>query len=187
VFLVNSRHPLLCAPGQNLRSGQALFFRSYEGNLPSSFNTVLSSALAYSASPPVSVWGTDWTWELFPGTTSRPAQSSKGEQLAWSVTSHRPTNIYVVPIGYAFRPGLRVRLTLRRLTWRRNPWTSGERVSHPLYRYSCQHSYFRDLQDRSRFPFAGIRNTLLPFTLRWILSFGAWLQPRYIFGAKFLV
>ena len=75
MFLVNSRHPLLCAPGYHLREGRALFFRSYEGNLPSSFNTVLSSALAYSASPPVLVWGTDYagaiSWDHF---AARPIQ-----------------------------------------------------------------------------------------------------------------
>ena len=81
MFLVNSRHPLLCAPDSYLRKNRALFFRSYEGNLPSSFNTVLSSALAYSASPPVSVWGTGYKLELFPGTNSRPDQSSKVEQV----------------------------------------------------------------------------------------------------------
>ncbi|CAM9854595.1 unnamed protein product [Phaeothamnion confervicola] len=36
----------------------ALFSRSYEGNLPSSFSIVLSSALVYSTCPPVSVSGT---------------------------------------------------------------------------------------------------------------------------------
>ena len=54
----------------------------------------------------------------------------------------RPTNINVVPIDYAFRPRLRGRLTLLRLTLSRNPWTFGEGVSHTLYRYSCQHSHF---------------------------------------------
>jgi len=62
----------------------------------------------------------------------------------------RPTNINVVPIAYAFRPRLRGRLTLLRLTLSRNPWTFGEGVSHTLYRYSCQHSHFRYLQRPSR-------------------------------------
>src|SRR6185312_15053656 len=44
VFLVNSRHPHFCAPASCLRTRQALLSRSYEGNLPSSFNTILSSA-----------------------------------------------------------------------------------------------------------------------------------------------
>ena len=44
VFLVNSRHPLVCAPRPCLRTDGAPFSRSYGGILPSSFNTVLSSA-----------------------------------------------------------------------------------------------------------------------------------------------
>ena len=142
MFLVNSRHPLLCAPGKDLRRYRALFFRSYEGNLPSSFNTVLSSALAYSASPPVSVWGTGYKLELFPGTSRPHDQSNKTVRLSKSVTTSWCRNIHLLPIDYAFPPRLRGRLTLRRLTLRRNPWSFGERVSHPLYRYSCQHSYF---------------------------------------------
>ena len=54
----------------------------------------------------------------------------------------RYRNVDLFSIDYAFRPRLRNRLTLRRLALRRNPWTFGERVFHPLYRYSCQHSHF---------------------------------------------
>jgi hypothetical protein len=89
-------------------------------------------------------------WELFPGTSSRPGKSSNPQQLISSVTTHWPTNINVVPIDYAFRPRLRDRLTLRRLTLRRNPWTFGDTVFHSVCRYSCQHSHFRYLQDASR-------------------------------------
>ena len=85
----------------------------------------------------------------------------------------RPTNINVVPIGYAFRPRLRGRLTLRRLALRRNPWIFGERVSHPLCRYSCQHSHFRYLQCTSQCTFAGLRNAPLP--LLRAHNFGKWL------------
>ena len=92
----------------------------------------------------------------------RPSQSNKREQLSASVTSTRLGNINPIPIDYGFRPRLRDRLTLRGLTLRRNPWTSGERVSHPLYRYSCQHSRFRCLQHTSRCTFAGLRNAPLP-------------------------
>ncbi len=60
------------------------------------------------------------------------------------------TNINVIPIDYAFRPRLRDRLTLRRLTSRRNPWTFGDTVFHSVCRYSCQHSHFRCLQRPSR-------------------------------------
>src|SRR5262249_1177519 len=56
-----------------------------------------------------------------------------------SATLLRPTcgnrpwwcrNINLLPITYAFRPRLRDRLTLGRLTLPRNPWAYGERVSH---------------------------------------------------------
>ena len=87
---------------------------------------------------------------LFPGTPSPPTQSNKGGQFTEFVTTSRPRNIHLVPIDYAFLPRLRGRLTLRRLALRRNPWTFGERVSHPLCRYSCQHSHFRYLQVPSR-------------------------------------
>lgn len=98
----------------------------------------------------MSVSGTVYTVELFPGTAPLPIQSNKNEQLVQSVTTTRPTNINVVPIDYAFLPRLRGRLTLLRLTLSRNPWSFGERVSHPLYRYSCQHSHFRYLQEPSQ-------------------------------------
>ena len=108
---------------------------------------------------------------LFPGTSKRPTQSDKGRQPSRSVTSSWPRNINLVPIDYAFRPRLRGRLTLLRLALSRNPWTFGERVSHPLCRYSCQHSHFRYLQPTSRLTFAGLRNAPLP--LFRVRDFGA--------------
>ena len=87
---------------------------------------------------------------LFPGTSRLHRQSNKPIQLSTSVTSSRLRNINLIPIDYAFRPRLRGRLTLGGLTLPRNPWTFGESVSHTLYRYSCQHSHFRPLQDPSR-------------------------------------
>jgi hypothetical protein len=162
VFLVNSCYPLVCATHSRLPENRSLFFRSYESNLPSSFNIVLSSALVCSTSPPVSVSGTVYKLELFPGTPTQPGQSSKPELLSIFVTSSRPRNINLVPIDYVFRPRLRGRLTLRGLTLRRNPWTFGDSVSHTVCRYSCQHSHFRYLQRTSRFTFAGLRNAPLP-------------------------
>ena len=162
MFLVNSRFPLVSATRPWLPKNGYPFFQSYGVNLPSSFNTVLSSALVYSTSPPVSVWGTVYTLELFPGTPSPPTQSNKHERYTVFVTSSRPRNINLVPIDYGFRPRLRGRLTLRGLALRRNPWTFGDRVSHPVYRYSCQHSHFRYLQRASRRAFTGLRNAPLP-------------------------
>ena len=67
-------------------------------------------------------------------------------------------NINLLTIAYAFRPRLRIRLTLGGLTWPRKPWVYGERVSHPFYRYSCLHKLFQKLQPsfRSTFSAAGI-------------------------------
>ena len=148
--MLNSRHPLVCAPCRWLPKSRASLSRSYRGKLPSSFSIVRSSALVCSTSPPVSVSGTVLMWGLFPGTPSLPLESNNQEQLAGFVTTHWLTNIDVIPIDYAFRPRLRDRLTLRRLTLRRNPWTFGDSVFHTVCRYSCQHSHFRCLQEPSR-------------------------------------
>ena len=121
-------------------------------------------------------------WGYFPGhlgRTNNPISSHDGQHPSHPT---RFRNINLIPIDYGFRPRLRGRLTLRGLTWRRNPWTFGESVSHTLYRYSCQHSHFRYLQRSSRIAFAGLRNAPLP-RARHALSFGGWLEPRYIFGA----
>ena len=162
MFLVNSRHRLVCATPLWLPKGRSPFSRSYGGILPSSFNTVLSSALVYSTCPPVLVSGTVYKAGLFPGTPPPHDQSDKTARLTTFVTSARPRNINLVPIAYGFRPRLRGRLTLRGLALRRNPWTFGESVSHTLYRYSCQHSHFRYLQRTLRVAFTGLRNAPLP-------------------------
>ena len=80
--------------------------------------------------------------ELFPGMIQQPSQSDKGRQHFTFVTSGWLRNIHLIPIDYGSRPHLRGRLTLRGLTLRRNPWTYGDRVSHSVCRYSCQHSHF---------------------------------------------
>ena len=74
----------------------------------------------------------------------------------------RPTNINVVPIDYPLRARLRGRLTLLRLALSRNPWSFGERASHPLCRYSCQHSHFRYVHGRLPSRFTRLRNAPLP-------------------------
>jgi hypothetical protein len=162
VFLVNSRHPLVCATPDRLPDRRSRFSRSYAGNLPSSFNAVLSNTWVCSTSPPVSVSGTVHLWRLFPGRPWLPGQSDKARQRPAAVTFHGPRTINLVPIGYGSRPRLRGRLTLRGLTLRRNPWTFGGRGSHPPDRYSCQHSHFRYLQPGSRPTFTGLRNAPLP-------------------------
>ena len=128
---------------------------------------------------------------LFPEPLPQPPQSDKGRHGFATVTSVGPRNVDLVSISYGFRPRLRGRLTLRGLALRRNPWTFGERVSHPLCRYSCPHSHFRYLQGRSPDTPSQAYGTLryryrrcyLPITR----SFGTWFEPRYIFGAGSLL
>ena len=133
-------------------------------------------------------FGYGLTRGLFPGTPSRLAQSNQGKQLAASVTTRWPTIVRVVPIGYACRPRLRGRLTLRRLTLRRNPWTFGDAVFHSVCRYSCQHSHFACLQDASQLSLPGpSERSATARTRVQAQSFGSRLEPRYIFGAEPLV
>ena len=150
MFLINSCYPHFCATYIWLPKHRSSFFRSYRGNLPSSFSIVLSSALVCSTYPPVSVSGTVYdeaiSWNNF---TAYPIHIRidnlrHPSHLIWS------RNINLVPIDYDFRPRLRSRLNLRGLALRRNPWIFGDRVSHSVCRYSCQHSHFRYLQELSR-------------------------------------
>ena len=188
MFLLNSRHPLVCATRTWLPKPGSRLSRSYAGNLPSSFDIVLSSTLVFSTSPPVSVSGTVYTLELFPGMFQPPPQSDKRRPHFPSVTSSRPRNLDLVPIGYGSRPHLRGRLTLRGLTLRRNPWTFGDRVSHSVDRYSCQHSHFRCLQEGSPHPLhQPTERSATAHDRSCTRSFGRWLEPRYIFGAGFLL
>jgi hypothetical protein len=133
-----------------LPGSEASLSRSYGGKLPSSFSIVLSSALVCSTSPPVSVSGTVSRRGCFLEPYSPHRQSVQPAQTFGFVTTCWPRTIHLVPIDYAFRPRLRGRLTLRRLTLRRNPWTFGDSVFHTVCRYSCQHSHFRYLQRPSQ-------------------------------------
>ena len=78
------------------------------------------------------------------------------------------------------RDDVRPRLTLNRLALFRNPWSSGEGVSRPLYRYLCLHLLFRNLQQPSRIAFSEYRNAPLPI-YHYNIShvFGTGLMPDY--------
>ncbi len=125
---------------------------------------------------------------LFPGPLPQPPQSGKGRHGFAVVTSGGPGNVRPVPIGYGLRPRLRGRLTLRGLALRRNPWTSGDRVSHPVCRYSCPHSHFPCLHGPSREPLQrpGERSATARPSER-ARGFGRRLEPRYIFAAGQLI
>ena len=70
-------------------------------------------------------------------------------------------NINPLSIDYGFRPRLRTRLTPGRLPLPGKPWVYGERVSHPFYRYLCQHNHFSEVQGRLHSPFSPQRT--LPY------------------------
>jgi hypothetical protein len=134
----------------------------------------------------VSVSGTVYTLELFPGTPSLHAQSSKSVQSTEFVTTSRPRNINLVPIDYGFRPRLRGRLTLRGLTLRRNPWTFGGSVSrtalvtHVSIVSSDTSSSARALPSQA---YGTLRYRARLPKESDTRSFGARLEPRYIVGA----
>ena len=84
-------------------------------------------------------------------------------------------NVDQLSIRVALRLSVRPRLTLNRLSLFRKPWSSGEGVFHPLYRYLCLHLLFRTLQPRSRATFNAGRNAPLPIHVS--LGFGTTLIP----------
>ena len=59
-------------------------------------------------------------------------------------------NINLLSIDYAFRPRLRIRLTLGGRTLPRKPWIFGEEDSHLLYRYSCLHIHLSAVHPSSQ-------------------------------------
>ena len=84
----------------------------------------------------------------------------------------------VSSIGSASRLPLRSRLTLIRLALIRKPWSFGEGVSHPLYRYLYLHLLFHTLQQSSRFTFDAEWNAPLPILTDPIASVNC-LMPDY--------
>ena len=101
-------------------------------------------------------------WGCFLGPLRRLSNPIRKNDLQDPSHTTRCRNINLLPIDYPLRARLRGRLTLRGLALRRNPWAFGDRASHPVYRYSCQHSHFRYLHRRLPFGFTGLRNAPLP-------------------------
>ena len=59
-------------------------------------------------------------------------------------------NVDLQSIVYAFRPRLRHRLTPGGRTCPGKPWDSGDRDSHPVFRYSCPHNHWHAVHRRFR-------------------------------------
>ena len=81
-----------------------------------------------------------------------------------SIAHHKKYgNINPFSIRYGFRPLLRDRLTLGRLTLPRKPWVFGEQVFHLFYRYSCQHNHFSEVHHSFHCSFSPLRT--LPYQM----------------------
>ena len=86
-----------------------------------------------------------------------PSASPQG-----SKTDQKYRNINLLSIDYAFRPRLRVRLTLGGFTVPRKPWVFGEQDSHLLYRYSFRHNRFQNVQVSLPSPFTRLERSPTP-------------------------
>jgi hypothetical protein len=90
-------------------------------------------------------------------------------------------NINLLSIDYAFRPRLRIRLTLGGFTVPRKPWVFGEQDSHLLYRYLFRHNRFQNVQASLPSPFTRLERSPTPARDQRSLtsrSFGCTLEPR---------
>ena len=76
------------------------------------------------------------TLRAYTTTTKRVAHATFLRHSIGQTMMSKYGNINPLPIDYAFRPRLRIRLTLGGVTWPRNPWIFGGRDSHTPYRYS---------------------------------------------------
>ena len=97
----------------------------------------------------------------FNGRFRRPAGVSL---LRLPIAAETSNGILTVSsIGFGSRLILRSRLTLIRLALIRKPWSFGEGVSRPLYRYLYLHLLFRKLQHASLHTFVAVG--MLPYRL----------------------
>ena len=86
-----------------------------------------------------------------------------------------------MPIDYAFRPCLRIRLTLGGRTCPRNPWNFGGKDSHLTFRYSCPHNRFHTVHGKLLYRFNPVWNAPLPCTyMMYVIPvFGTVLTPDH--------
>ena len=67
-----------------------------------------------------------------------------------SDSDRKRRNVDLLSIAYALRPRLRHRLTPGGRTCPGKPWDSGDRDSHPVFRYSCPHNHCHEVHRRFR-------------------------------------
>ena len=145
------------------------FFRSYGAGLPSSLTRFLSRALVHWHHPTCvglrygrrAVDGTAFLGGSAPliGLGRSLALGPPSDRRQRGMDPRQPAmpmrrlgNVDPMSIGYAFRPGLRTRLTPGGRTWPGKPWNFGGRDSHPAFRYSCPHNRQHEVHGRFRAP-----------------------------------
>ena len=178
------------------------FSRSYGAMLPSSLTRFLSRASVCLHPPTCVGFGTagglmrmDFSGKrgrmalegvapsLGPAVPGRAGGSHWPQPLSFSdpcLNPRRCRNVRLLSIGYAFRPGLRSRLTPGGRTLPGKPWDSGGADSHRTFRYSCPHNRWCEVHRRSRArlrPVAPRSPTIAPEGA--IREFGAPLTPDH--------
>ena len=163
-----------CGPPEGGRP----FFRSYGAGLPSSLTRFLSRALVHWHHPTCvglrygrcMVGGTVFLGGTIPlvGLGRSLALGPPSGRRRRKMDPRRPAmpmrrlgNVGPTSIGYAFRPGLRTRLTPGGRTWPGKPWDSGGGDFNPPFRYSCPHN--RSRQVHGRFPSRFDPGATLPY------------------------
>ena len=161
MFLLNSRMGPFSAPLGI--TPEDPFSRSYGAMLPSSLTRFLSRALVCLYPPTCVGFGTagrlirkvfsrrrgrmalDPANRLLdPTLPGRVGDNHWLQSLSFPEPNLNPCqcrNVDLLSIDYAFRPRLRCRLTPGGRTCPGKPWDSGDRDSHPVFRYSCPHNH----------------------------------------------
>ena len=96
---------------------------------------------------------------LGPAVPGRTGDNHSPQPLSFSEPdlNHRVCrNVDLLSIDYAFRPRLRSRLTPGGRTCPGKPWDSGDRDSHPVFRYSCPHNRQYEVHGRLRAPLRSV-------------------------------
>ena len=173
MFLLNSRMGRFAAPPGI--APEDPFSRSYGVMLPSSLTRFLPRAWVFLHPPTCVGFGTAGmsVSDVFSGKRGRAALKGTsplsvrqfpavpgltvgpGRCPSPNVRLNPPCwcrNVDLPSIGYAFRPGLRCRLTPGGRTCPGKPWDSGDRDSHPVFRYSCPHNRWWTVHGRLRAP-----------------------------------
>ena len=132
--------PVSVCGTDSLPSRPAAFLGSME-SLSLAFHVVVRHSSPLGIDPPFVRHGPRGsTYGLEPVANIRLSYPSPSLLASTNTSWFR--NINLISITYANWPRLRTRLTLGGRALPRKPYASGERVSHPLIRYSCRHLLF---------------------------------------------